>query len=136
MTIYFRSTGWLRRRSEDVVVILNNDMHFDDDFIAVMLPHFSSADVFAVSARVLDWEGTHITAGQRIGEKRRLWFCSRGTWRLDSPASRLMRVAAVLRSDVQCTSSWVGSIHFIGLPTGRTRTSLIVHGVRLEVMAH
>ena len=45
-------------RSEEVVVILNNDMHFDDDFIAVMLPHFTAADVFAVSARVLDWDGT------------------------------------------------------------------------------
>ncbi len=69
-------------RSEDVVVILNNDMHFDDEFIAVMLPHFSSADVFAVSARVLDWDGTHITAGQRIGEKRRLWFYK--SWNLEA----------------------------------------------------
>jgi len=61
-------------RSEEAVVILNNDMHFDENFIAAMLPHFGSADVFAVSARVLDWDGTRVTAGQRVGEKRRLWF--------------------------------------------------------------
>ena len=61
-------------RSEDVVVILNNDMHFDDDFIAAMLPHFTSADCFAVSAKVLDWEGKRVTAGQRVAEKRKFWF--------------------------------------------------------------
>ena len=69
-------------RSEDVVVILNNDMHFDDDFIAVMLPHFSSADVFAVSAKVMDWDGERVTAGQRVAEKRRLWFYK--SWNLEA----------------------------------------------------
>jgi GT2 family glycosyltransferase len=61
-------------RAEDIVVILNNDMHFDEDFISALLPHFDSADVFAVSARVLDWDGRRVTTGQRLGDKRRLWF--------------------------------------------------------------
>jgi GT2 family glycosyltransferase len=74
-------------RSEDVVVILNNDMHFDDDFIAAMLPHFRSADVFAVSAKVLDWEGKRVTAGQRVAEKRKLWFCK--SWKLETTEPRL-----------------------------------------------
>lgn len=69
-------------RPEDVVVILNNDMHFDENFISAMLPHFTSSDVFAVSARVLDWDGTRVTAGQRVGEKRRLWFYK--SWNLEA----------------------------------------------------
>lgn len=67
-------------RSEDVVVILNNDMHFDENFIPAMLPHFDSADVFAVTARILDWEGKRITTGQRVAEKRHAWFYK--SWRL------------------------------------------------------
>lgn len=61
-------------RAEDIVVILNNDMHFDEGFISALLPHFGSVDVFAVTARVLDWDGTRVTTGQRLGYKRRLWF--------------------------------------------------------------
>jgi GT2 family glycosyltransferase len=74
-------------RSEDVVVILNNDMHFDEDFIALMLPHFSSAEVFAVSAKVMDWDGKQVTAGQRVAEKRRLWFYK--SWNLEARQSCL-----------------------------------------------
>jgi GT2 family glycosyltransferase len=68
-------------RKEDVIVILNNDMHFDDDCISTMLPHFDSGEVFAVSAKVLDWDGKRVTAGQRVAEKRRLWF--HRTWNLE-----------------------------------------------------
>lgn len=74
-------------RAEDIVVILNNDMHFDEDFISALLPHFSSADVFAVSARVLDWDGTRVTTGQRLGEKRRLWFYK--SWNFEAGRSCL-----------------------------------------------
>jgi len=63
-----------------VVVILNNDMRFDENFILAMLPHFRSADVFAVTARILDWEGNQITSGQRVAEKRNIWFYK--SWRL------------------------------------------------------
>jgi GT2 family glycosyltransferase len=74
-------------RAEDIVVILNNDMHFDEDFLSALLPHFGSADVFAVSARVLDWDGTRVTTGQRLGEKRRLWFYK--SWNFEAGSSCL-----------------------------------------------
>jgi len=69
-------------RSEEIVVILNNDMHFDENFIRVMLPHFRAADVFAVSSRVLDWGGTRATTGQRLAEKRKLWFYK--SWNMEA----------------------------------------------------
>lgn len=68
-------------RAEDIVVILNNDMHFDEGFISALLPHFSSGDVFAVTARILNWDGNQITTGQRVAEKRHAWFYK--SWRLD-----------------------------------------------------
>lgn len=62
------------KRTEDIVVILNNDMRFDEEFISVMLPHFSDPAVFAVSAKVFDWEGRRLTTGQRTAEIRHCWF--------------------------------------------------------------
>lgn len=76
-------------RAEDIVVILNNDMHFDEDFILALLPHFTSAGVFAVSARVLDWDGTRVTTGQRLGNKRRLWFYKSWNFEARSPCLTL-----------------------------------------------
>jgi len=64
-------------RAEDFVVILNNDMWFDTEFINAMLPHFKDPMVFAVTAKVLDWDGHQITTGQRVGEIRRFWFYKR-----------------------------------------------------------
>ena len=68
-------------RPEDFAVILNNDMHFDGDFIRVMLPHFKDPDVFAVTARVMDWDGKLLTTGQRNGAMRRFWFYK--SWKRD-----------------------------------------------------
>lgn len=64
-------------RAEDVVLILNNDMHFDEKFICVLLPHFLDKDLFAATSRVMDWEGGCVTMGLRIGEIRRFWFYNR-----------------------------------------------------------
>jgi GT2 family glycosyltransferase len=61
-------------RTEEIVVILNNDMHFDQQFVAAMLPHFRDPDLFAVTARVFDWEGVRLTTGQRLAEVRNFWF--------------------------------------------------------------
>lgn len=67
-------------RPENVVVILNDDMRFDPSFIESMLPHFDDPDVFAVTAKVLDWDGSIATTGQSVGELRRFWFHRR--WNL------------------------------------------------------
>jgi GT2 family glycosyltransferase len=64
-------------RTEDVVVILNNDLHFDENFICALLPHFVNKDLFAATAKVMDWEGSCVTMGLRIGEIKRFWFYNR-----------------------------------------------------------
>lgn len=58
------SYNWLLpQRAEDIVVILNNDLRLDENFLAPLLRHFASPDVFAVSASSFDWEGTERTIG-------------------------------------------------------------------------
>jgi GT2 family glycosyltransferase len=61
-------------RSEDVVVILNNDMRVDEGFLQPLLRHFGDETVFAATANVFDWEGTRMTTGQRRIRHRRAWF--------------------------------------------------------------
>jgi GT2 family glycosyltransferase len=58
------SYNWLaQKRSEEILVLLNNDLKVDRDFIAPLIRHFKSADVFSVSARSYDWNGTAVTSG-------------------------------------------------------------------------
>lgn len=61
-------------RTEDVVIILNNDMRVDAGFIAPLLAHFSDPAVFGASARVLDWDGTKDTTGQRRMVVKHCWY--------------------------------------------------------------
>ena len=61
-------------RAEDIIVILNNDMRVDADFLAPLVARFSDATVFGVTARVLDWEGTRQTTGQRLMAIRHCWY--------------------------------------------------------------
>lgn len=61
-------------RPEDVVVILNNDMRVDADFLAPLIAHFADATVFGASARVLDWDGTRQTTGQRLMRIHHCWY--------------------------------------------------------------
>jgi len=58
------SYNWLApQRTEDILVLLNNDLKLDPDFIAPLLRHFESPDVFSVSARSYDWNGIAVTSG-------------------------------------------------------------------------
>src|SRR6476469_3875179 len=58
------SYNWLaQKRSEDVLVFLNNDLKVDPYFIAPLVRHFESPDVFSVSARSYDWNGGEVTSG-------------------------------------------------------------------------
>jgi Predicted glycosyltransferases len=58
------SYNWLaQKRTEDILVLLNNDLKVDHDFLAPLLRHFQSPDVFSVSARSYDWNGTVVTSG-------------------------------------------------------------------------
>ena len=58
------SYNWLaQRRTEDILVLLNNDLKVDHDFLSPLVRHFESPDVFSVSARSYDWNGGQVTSG-------------------------------------------------------------------------
>jgi GT2 family glycosyltransferase len=58
------SYNWLaQRRTEDILVLLNNDLKVDHNFFAPLVRHFEAPDVFSVSARSYDWNGNDVTSG-------------------------------------------------------------------------
>lgn len=58
------SYNWLaQKRTEDILVLLNNDLKVDPNFLVPLLRHFESPDVFSVSARSYDWDEAEITSG-------------------------------------------------------------------------
>ena len=58
------SYNWLLAQLPDeIVVLLNNDLRVDAQFIEPLIRHFESPDVFAVSASSYDWEGRERTSG-------------------------------------------------------------------------
>jgi GT2 family glycosyltransferase len=64
-------------RGEEVVVILNNDMRFDPDFVDPLIEHMAEPDVFAVGARLLQWDGSAQQNAARRGWLERGWFYKR-----------------------------------------------------------
>lgn len=76
-------------RTEEIIVILNNDMRFDEAFIAMMLPHFQDPEVFAVTAKVYDWDGVRNTTGQVTGQLRNFWFYKQWNKELEQPSFTL-----------------------------------------------
>src|ERR1700730_1334604 len=63
-----------RARREDIVIIVNNDMRFDEAFVAPLVAHFENPDVFAAGAAIFDWSGSADTVGPRCARIRRCWF--------------------------------------------------------------
>lgn len=59
----FSYNSFAQTRSEEVLVLLNNDLKVNHDFIAPLVRHFESPDVFSVSARSYDWNGGEVTSG-------------------------------------------------------------------------
>src|SRR5215831_19076384 len=75
------SYNWLaQKRIEDVLVFLNNDLRVDHDFLAPLLRHFESPDVFSVSARSYDWNGDEVTTGPSRLEFENGFY----SWRFDT----------------------------------------------------
>jgi GT2 family glycosyltransferase len=70
----FSLNAVVRARSEEIAIVVNNDMRFDRDFIAPLLPHFADSTVFAVGAAILDWSGQTHTVGPRCARLERGWF--------------------------------------------------------------
>lgn len=59
----FSYNWYVNQISEEIIIILNNDLRLDPGFIAPLISHFTSPDVFAVSASSWDWEGKVKTSG-------------------------------------------------------------------------
>jgi N-acetylglucosaminyl-diphospho-decaprenol L-rhamnosyltransferase len=64
----------VRARTEEIAIVVNNDMRFDRDFVAPLLPHFADPVVFAVGAAILNWTGDMHTVGPRCARLERGWF--------------------------------------------------------------
>ena len=61
---YLFSYNWLLAQlTDEIVVLLNNDLRVDEDFLPPLLRHFQAPDVFAVSSTSRDWDDTHFTCG-------------------------------------------------------------------------
>jgi GT2 family glycosyltransferase len=72
--ILFSYNDLCRRIRHKYVVLLNNDIRLRDDSLSVLLPHCAAPDVFAVSAVLLDAEGTTVTRSRTLGESHRGLF--------------------------------------------------------------
>ncbi|MBI4161831.1 MAG: glycosyltransferase family 2 protein [Acidobacteria bacterium] len=62
------------RVEQDILVLLNNDIAVHEDFLPPLLEPFSDPQVFAVGARILEWDRRTPSAGRRRGELRRGMF--------------------------------------------------------------
>ena len=60
-----------------VVALLNNDLRVEPDYFVHLYPHFENDRVFAVTARVFEWDPPIFASGGRVGRFRR------GFWSMD-----------------------------------------------------
>jgi GT2 family glycosyltransferase len=78
---FLLSYNWLaQKRAEEILVFLNNDLRVDQDFLAPLVRHFESPDVFCVSARSYDWHGAKVTSGPARLEFKNGFY----SWRFDT----------------------------------------------------
>lgn len=69
-------------RNEEIVVILNNDMRFDPDFVDPLIEHFNDDSVFAAASQLMNWDGTSRQNLARRGWVHNAWFYK--GWRGDA----------------------------------------------------
>jgi GT2 family glycosyltransferase len=79
----------VRARREDIVILVNNDMRFDEGFVAPLVEHFAKADVFAVGAAILDWAGSVDTVGPRCARLHHCWFYKWWSYERQEPSLTL-----------------------------------------------
>ncbi|MDK3159962.1 glycosyltransferase [Kamptonema cortianum] len=61
---YLYSYNWLLPQlTEDIVIILNNDLRVEENFIAPLVRHFADPVVFSVSARSREWDDSADSSG-------------------------------------------------------------------------
>jgi len=64
----------LQQRSEEIIVLLNNDLRLDSNFIRPLVKHFDRPVVFAATALAYDWEGREVTSGPAAFRLHHGWF--------------------------------------------------------------
>jgi N-acetylglucosaminyl-diphospho-decaprenol L-rhamnosyltransferase len=58
------SYNWLLPQlKDDIIILLNNDLKLHASFLAPLIRHLESPDVFSVGACSYDWEGNKVTSG-------------------------------------------------------------------------
>ena len=62
----FSYNEYAKQSTAEILVLLNNDLKLCENFLAPLLRHFSSPDVFSVGATSLDWEGREFTCGPAV----------------------------------------------------------------------
>lgn len=55
----------------DLVALLNNDVQIEPDYLLHKAPHFTDPEVFAVTAKVFEWDTPWFATGGRFGRFRR-----------------------------------------------------------------
>ncbi len=60
-----------RHARHDLVSLLNNDVRIEADYLEYMALHFEDPSVFAVTARVFEWDDAWFATGGRFGRFRR-----------------------------------------------------------------
>lgn len=78
----FSLNAVVRARREEIVVVVNNDMRFDEQFVARLLVHFADPEVFAVGAAIRTWDDAADTVGPRCARVERCWFYK--WWQFDA----------------------------------------------------
>ncbi|MCC7417767.1 MAG: glycosyltransferase family 2 protein [Acidobacteria bacterium] len=74
-------------REEEIVIVVNNDMRFDENFVGPLAAHFANPEVFAAGAAIFDWAGASHTVGPRCARLRQFWFHK--WWRCDRQQTAL-----------------------------------------------
>ena len=77
----------VRARPEEIVILVNNDMRFDEGFVAPLASHFADPEVFAVGSAIFDWNGSANTVGPRCARVKQFWFYK--WWRYEEQRAAL-----------------------------------------------
>ena len=64
------NTGFQSARFS-LVALLNNDVRVEEDYFLHQMPHFQDPEVFAVTAKVFEWEQPILATGGKVGRFRR-----------------------------------------------------------------
>jgi len=76
--------GFAKARHQ-LVALLNNDVQVEPDYLVYMAEHFSDPDVFAVTAKVFEWDAPIFTTGGRYGRFRRGFWSVYFNYDLNQP---------------------------------------------------